>query len=112
LQSQTSFASSLPASQLPLETQDESQAEEEIVSGAGGLSIHDDGTPIDPGRVAVFRTALGQLLSTDLFQDDSASLAAVTAAVNGKIHARDGGAFGREEAVKALKELEKLNHIM
>ncbi|UNI22101.1 DNA helicase [Purpureocillium takamizusanense] len=114
-QSQTSFASSLPASQLPLETQDEDQDDEEIANGAGALNIdddRDDDAPIAPERVAVYRTALGQLLSTELFEDDSASLAAVTAAVNAKIHDRDGGAFSKGEAVKALKELEKLNHIM
>ncbi|KAJ6444209.1 DNA replication licensing factor mcm3 [Purpureocillium lavendulum] len=111
-QSQTTFASSLPASQLPLETQDESQVEEDIISGAGGLTIDDNGDPVNPQRVATFRTALGQLLNTDLFEDDSASLAAVIAAVNGKVPSHEGGAFGRVEAVKALKELERMNHIM
>ncbi|KAJ6788644.1 hypothetical protein PWT90_06952 [Aphanocladium album] len=104
-QSQTSFGSSMPASQLPSQTQDD-----ELASGAASLAIDD--TPIAAPRLAAFRTALGQLLSTPLFEDDSAALDAVIGAVNQKVGSRSGGAFGREEAVKALKKLEEANHIM
>lgn len=109
-QSQTSFASSMPASQLPSQTQDDSRVEQELSNGAADLAIDD--APVNPQRVAAFRTALGQLLNTDLFEDDSAALEAVITAVNGKVTSRDGGAFGRTEAIKALKELENANHIM
>jgi DNA replication licensing factor MCM3 len=110
-QSQTSFASSIPASQLPSQTQNATQDEDDLASGTAGLAI-DDGTPITTERLSVFRTALGQLLNTDLFEDDSASLDAVMSAVNQKVSNRDGGAFEKAEAVKALKKLEEANHIM
>lgn len=104
-QSQTSFASSLPASQLPSQSQDESLAD-----GAAELALDD--TPITMNRLATFRTALGQLLNTDLFEDDAASLDKVITAVNKKVGNRDGGAFGKPESIKALKKLEEANHIM
>lgn len=106
-QSQTSFASSIPASQL-LPTQGESQEEEDLANGAASLAIDD--TPISSERLSTFRTALGQLLNTDLFEDDSASLDAVISAVNGKVGRRS--AFGREETTKALKKMEEANQIM
>lgn len=106
-QSQTSFASSIPASQL-LPTQGESQEEEDLANGAASLAIDD--TPISSERLSTFRAALGQLLNTDLFEDDSASLDAVISAVNGKVGRRS--AFGREETTKALKKMEEANQIM
>ncbi|OAA69072.1 DNA replication licensing factor mcm3 [Cordyceps fumosorosea ARSEF 2679] len=105
-ESQTSFVSSMPASQLPSQTQED----QDLASGAASLTIDD--TPIAAPRLAAFRTALGQLLNTPLFEDDSAGLDAVIGAVNQKIGNRSGGAFDREEAVKALKKLEEANHIM
>ncbi|EGX94652.1 DNA replication licensing factor mcm3 [Cordyceps militaris CM01] len=105
-QSQTSFGSSMPASQLP----SQSQEDQDLASGAASLAI--DVVPITAPRLAAFRTALGQLLSTPLFEDDSAGLDAVIGAVNQKVGTRTGGAFGREEAIKALKKLEEANHIM
>ncbi|EFY99228.1 component of the MCM2-7 complex [Metarhizium robertsii] len=110
-QSQTSFASSASASALLSRTQEDSQIEQDLASEAAGLVI-DDAAPIDTRRVAVFRTALGQLLNSDLFEDDSAALDAVISAVNRKVSSGDGGAFERAEAVKALKKLEEANHIM
>lgn len=109
-QSQTSFASSIPSSDLPDQTQNDSQADADLASETTGLAIGDK--PVEPERVAAFRTALGQLLNTDLFEDDSAALDAVISAVNRKISIRDGGAFGRSEAIEALKKLEEANHIM
>lgn len=105
-QSQTSFASSMPASQLPSQTQDD----ESLAEDAANLDLDD--TPIAAPRLAVFRSTLGQLLNTDLFEDDSARLDAVIDSVNRKVGNRDGGAFSREETVKALKKLEEANHIM
>ncbi|KAG8413736.1 MCM DNA helicase complex subunit [Metarhizium acridum] len=110
-QSQTSFASSASASALLSRTQEDSQIEQDLATEAAGLAI-DDAAPIDARRVAVFRTALGQLLNSDLFEDDSAALDAVVSAVNRKVSNGDGGAFERAEAVKALKKLEEANHIM
>lgn len=108
-QSQTSFASSIPSSQLPAETQGVSQDDDDLATGAAGLVL--DETPISPERLSSFRTALGQLLNTDLFEDDSAGLDAVVSAVNRKIGSRRGG-FDKPEAVKALKKMEEANQIM
>lgn len=105
-QSQASYASSIPSSQLPTQTQED----EDLASGAADLAI--DETPITPARLATFRTALGQLLNTNLFEDDSARLTAVIEAVNRKVGNREGGAFSKQESVKALKRLEEANHIM
>ncbi|KAI1767308.1 MCM-domain-containing protein [Hypoxylon sp. FL1150] len=109
--SQTSFASSVPASQL--ETQDEeeeTQEDAELAAGAAGLDLSD--VPIAPDRLATFRTALGQLLGTDLFEDDSATMDDVIEAVNGRVGGRGGAAFSRDEAVKALKKMDEANQIM
>ncbi|KAF4971823.1 hypothetical protein FSARC_1426 [Fusarium sarcochroum] len=108
--SQTSFASSMPASQLPSQTQLESQEGDDLANGAAGLTIDD--TPISSQRLGTFRTALGQLLNTDLFEDDAAELEAVVEAVNGKIGNRDGGAFDKGEATKALQKMGEANQIM
>ena len=110
-----SFASSVPASQL--ETQEEEEdsqeaAETQLASEAANLSID---TPISAERLAAFRTALGQLLNTDLFDDDSADVGAVIEAVNGRLgggRRGGGGAFSREEAIKALKRMDAANQVM
>ncbi|RYP14980.1 hypothetical protein DL766_009531 [Monosporascus sp. MC13-8B] len=110
--SQPSFASSVPASQL--ETQeDETQEDGTLASGAASLSIADGGDdrPIGADRLAAFRTALGQLLNTDLFDDDSAEVGAVIDAVNGRL-GRSAAAFSRDEAIKALKRMDAANQIM
>ncbi|KAI1656736.1 MCM-domain-containing protein [Daldinia decipiens] len=105
--SQVSFASSVPASQL--ETQEEdTQEDAELAAGAAELNIE---VPITPERLATFRTALGQLLSTDLFEDDSANVAQVIEAVNKRIEGKEA-TFSREEAVKALKKMDDANQIM
>ncbi|KAI1736745.1 MCM2/3/5 family-domain-containing protein [Xylaria scruposa] len=105
--SQISFASSMPASQL--ETQEEdTQEDADLAAGAASLNID---APITSERLATFRTALGQLLNTDLFQDDSADVADLIEAVNGRI-GRRGATFSRDEAIKALKRMEDANEIM
>ncbi|KAM5348514.1 hypothetical protein ACJ41O_008338 [Fusarium nematophilum] len=111
-QSQTSFASSMPASQLPSQTQRELQDEDEddLADGTAGLAIDD--TPITAERLATFRTALGQLLNTNLFEDDSAGLESVMEAVNRKVGSRDGGAFSKGEATRALQKMGEANQIM
>lgn len=127
--SQPSFASSVPASQLR-SSQSQSQAtrgddEEALASGAANLSVadgnddadadgdeDDDDEPISPQRLEVFRRALGQLLSTPLFEDDAADVGELIEAVNRRVGSAGGGAFEREEAVKALKEMDRRNQIM
>ncbi|ORY59460.1 DNA replication licensing factor mcm3 [Pseudomassariella vexata] len=107
-QSQTSFASSVPASQLESQ-EDTTQEDADLASDTAALSI--DG-PITPARLTTFRTALGQLLNTDLFDADSANVSQVIEAVNGRLGSRSGGVFSREEALKALKKMDEANQIM
>jgi DNA replication licensing factor MCM3 len=109
-QSQASFASSIPSSQLPSQTQDDSADENDLTSGAAKLALDDE--PITAERLATFKTTLGQLLSTELFEDDSAHVDDVVTAVNEKIGRREGGSFTKSEATKALKKLEEANRIM
>lgn len=107
--SQLSFASSVPASQL--ETQEEeTQEDADLAAGAADLNISD--VPIAAERLTTFRTALGQLLNTDLFEDDSAGVDEVIDAVNRRIEGRGDAAFSREEAIKALKKMDDANQIM
>ncbi|KAI1093522.1 MCM-domain-containing protein [Rostrohypoxylon terebratum] len=106
--SQLSFASSVPASQLETQETETQEQDAALASSAANMNID---TPITPERLAMFRTALGQLLSTDLFDDDSADVDAVIAAVNRRVEGR-GDAFSREEAVKALKKMDEANQIM
>jgi len=110
-QSQTSFASSVPSSQLRTQSpsQNQSQADAELADGAAGLSI---GEGITSQRLRVFRTALGQLLNTPVFDDDSANIDELITAVNRKVASSNGGAFSRDEAVKALKKMDEANQIM
>ena len=103
-ETQDSYASSIPSSQLPSQTQED----EDLADGAADLALDD--TPIDPARLATFRTALGQLLSTDLFEDDSAHIDSIVRAVNDKVGGRQR--FSKAEAAKALKKLEEANQIM
>ncbi|PFH58168.1 hypothetical protein XA68_14072 [Ophiocordyceps unilateralis] len=109
-QSQTSFASSVPVSQLSTQTQGDDQADQELRRSAASLTIDD--SPIDRQRLATFKAALGQLLNTNLFKDECATLTSVTEAVNQRIANSEGGAFDRDEAVKAIEELQEKNHVM
>ncbi|KAK0672753.1 putative DNA replication licensing factor mcm3 [Cercophora samala] len=110
--SQPSFASSIPASQL--ETQEE---DEEMASRAAGLTVEDEEGEeeeeeeegISEQRLEVFRRALGQLLGTDLFEDDSARVDELIEAVNKKVK---GPKFEKAEAILALKEMDSRNQIM
>jgi DNA replication licensing factor MCM3 len=106
---QSSFASTLPASQVLSPTQGEVE-DENLASAASNLEIEE--ASLAPQRLSTFRTNLGQLLNTDIFEDDSAPLAAVINAINDRIGTREGGAFSRPEAILALKKLEEANHIM
>jgi DNA replication licensing factor MCM3 len=114
-QSQFSFASSVPGSQLPLSSvggaDTSSQEDGDLADGAADLSIASN-TPISPQRLGIFRTALGQLLNTNLFEDDAASVDAVIIAVNSRIGSSSGGAFDKQEAHKALTKMDEANQIM
>jgi DNA replication licensing factor MCM3 len=107
-QSQTSFASSLPASQIPSQSQSQEE-DRELASGTAALSI---APSITPARYQVFRTTLGQLLNTPLFEDDSAEVDSIITAVNSRIGGAAGGAFERTEAEAALKQMDEANNIM
>ncbi|KAK4651688.1 MCM DNA helicase complex subunit [Podospora pseudocomata] len=108
--SQPSFASSIPASQL--ETQEE---DEDMASRAAGLTVEEEEEQeeeqegISEQRLEVFRRTLGQLLGTDLFEDDSARVDELIGAVNEKA---EGPKFGKAEAILALKEMDSRNQIM
>ena len=106
-QSQMSFASSLPASQLPSQSQTQEE-DTELASGAAALNI----AGITPARLTLFRTTLGQLLNTALFDDDSAEVENIITAVNRTVGGNGGGAFDRAEAVAALKKMDEANNIM
>jgi DNA replication licensing factor MCM3 len=109
-QSQTSFASSLPASQIPTQSQSQEEEEEdELAEEAANLTI---ATSITPARLQVFRTTLGTLINTALFEDDSAEVDAIITAVNRRVGGAAGGAFDRAETEAALKEMDKANNIM
>ena len=110
-QSQTSFASSIAASQIPTQSQSQEQEEEdtELAAEAKGLSI---APTITPARLQLFRSTLGQLMNTALFEDDSAEVANVIAAVNRSVGGAGGGAFERGEAEAALTKMDEANNIM
>ncbi|TPX08470.1 uncharacterized protein E0L32_010087 [Thyridium curvatum] len=107
--SQISFASSMPASQLESQTQDDDE-EDELATGAASLSI--SAAEISEERLSAFRTTLGRLQNSDLFEDDAADLDELIEAVNDKVPASSGGAFSKDEAVKALKKMDARNEIM
>ena len=137
--SSSSPLESLPSSRTQTQSRrtatadDDEEDEDEdaaLASGAAGLSVGDNAaeeeddeeeeeeeeeeedTPISPARYEVFRKALGQLLNTPLFEDDSADVNELIDGVNRKIGGSGGGAFERDEAVKALKEMDAKNQIM
>jgi DNA replication licensing factor MCM3 len=122
---QPSFASSVPASQL--RTQSQSQRDDEtLASTAANLTVDDEAEDdeeedeeeeeeeekITEQRLEVFRRALGQLLNTPLFEDDSARVDELIAAVNKKVGGGAAAKFARGEAVLALKEMDARNQIM
>ena len=103
-QSQMSLASSAPASQLltsqddePLDKHDTSSEEEEV---------------LDPERLKTFRTALGQLINTSVFENESSELAPLVQAVNDRLGRTGAASFDADEAVKVLKAMGERNEIM
>lgn len=106
--SQNSFASSIPSSQLPTQ-EDGSEDDDELANDTAGLNLD---APITPQRLATFRSALGQLLNTPLFEDDSAEVDDLVSAVNRKVGSSGGGSFSKDEAFKALKKMDEAAQIM
>ena len=116
-QSQMSVASSQPASQLLTSQGDESQQTNGTINGNG--NSHDnqedqeeeEAAFVAPSRLRVFRTALGQLVNTPVFQNDAADLEPLVEALNGRL-GRGDAAFETREAVLALEEMGERNEIM
>lgn len=112
--SQPSFASSIPISQIESQIQtSNTRAEDEILaSGTAGLSLH---TPsITPDRLKTFRTTLGQLLNTELFQDECATVNSIVDAINQRLSLTFSSLddpFDKEEALAALTEMKTQNQI-
>lgn len=100
--SRMSLASSLPSSQLPAtqtETQDSQSQPQATISGP---------------RFNIFRSALGPLMSTSLFQNDMAKVDNLLEAINAGIEVDhpDEEEFEKEEAIVALQRLADMNSIM
>ena len=104
-QSQMSIASSAPASQLLTSQGDDSQE-----TATNGASSHDK--PISADRLRVFRTALGQLVSTNVFQNESADVEPLVRAVNDRLGRTGDRPFEMGEAVLALTGMGERNEIM
>ncbi|KAI4246898.1 MAG: hypothetical protein L6R42_009769, partial [Xanthoria sp. 1 TBL-2021] len=98
--SQMSVASSRPASQLVTSQTDDSQ-------NTNGSS---QAPSITPARLRAFRTALGQLLNTPLFQNDSADVEPLVDAVNSRVGREQR--FEMAEANAALLEMQESNQVM
>ncbi|ROW09440.1 hypothetical protein VMCG_02205 [Cytospora schulzeri] len=107
-QSNFSFASSVPASQLESQSAEgESQEDSQLASGAAGLSLDAEAdAPISDARFSAFTSALGPLMNTDLFEEDAAEIDSLIEAVNGRVGSRNGGVFSKEEAIKALQRMD------
>lgn len=103
-QSQMSVASSAPASQLLTSQSDDSQN----TDGANGATQDS----IRPERLRVFRTALGQLVNTNVFQNESADLEPLVKALNDRIGRERQEPFGMGEATLALEQMGERNEIM
>ena len=95
--SQMSVASSRPASQLITSQADDSQNTDGPVN-------------ITPARFRVFRAALGQLLNTPLFQNESADVEPLVEAVNSRLGREP--TFEIAEANAALLEMQDRNEVM
>jgi DNA replication licensing factor MCM3 len=93
--SQFSLASSIPASQLP----EDSQSQQTTT------------VTITPARLQIFQQALGQLIDGPLFANDAADVEPLVAAVNARVSATQDD-FEMIEAQAALVELNEANKIM
>ena len=105
-QSQMSVASSAPASQLLTSQGDDSQD----TNGATFTSQSQDA--IRPDRARVFRTALGQLVNSSVFQNEAADVEPLVQAVNDRIGRLREEPFEMGEATLALEQMSERNEIM
>ncbi|OAL32663.1 hypothetical protein AYO20_07821 [Fonsecaea nubica] len=107
--SRMSIASSIPSSQLP-STQADSQSQGPNTAPPGGETESE--SRISQPRLASFRAALGALTQTSLFQNDMATVADVSAAVNHRVSEARGTEFSQEEITAALRTMNEANQIM
>ena len=107
-QSQMSIASSAPASQLLTSRGDDSQNSNNDNSG----DSQQQQQAISADRLRVFRTALGQLVNTSVFQNESADVEPLIRAVNARLGRTGDAEFGLVEAGKALEGMQERNEIM
>ncbi|KAI9672541.1 MAG: MCM DNA helicase complex subunit [Caeruleum heppii] len=108
-ESQFSYGSSQPASEMLQQTQTE---ESQHSSGVNGHAATAAAPSITPARMSAFQSALGQLINGPLFENDAADLDPLIEAVNGRMSGSEGGQFGREEALAALEKMNDSNKIM
>lgn len=97
--SQMSLASSRPASQLLTSQTDETSQTTGRASQA-----------ISAARLKTFRTALGQLLNSPLFQNDAADFEPLVDAVNARISREER--FNLEDSRRVLLEMQAKNELM
>ena len=111
-QSQMDFASASPASHHHPTQNDDSQ--DTTANRDSQSRSQQQQQPIAPARLLLFRTALGQLVNTPLFQNESADLEPLVRAVNERLARRGdaAAAFGLAEAGKALEGMQERNEIM
>ena len=116
--SRMSLASSIPLSQLPsTQSQSQSQPSSQSQSQAQDTpqessSEDDEGAEresISTARLAQFRQALGPLMNSPIFQNDSAEMGALLNAINARMR---GTSFERAEAIAALEAMSEANQIM
>ncbi|KAL8966621.1 MAG: hypothetical protein Q9183_003289, partial [Haloplaca sp. 2 TL-2023] len=110
--SQMSVASSHPASQLITSQTDDSQNNTNPNAVADVSSSSEDDPGISPVRLRVFRTALGQLINTPLFQNESADVDPLIQAVNRRLQGGRDQVFEMQEARGALRSMGERNEIM
>ena len=109
-QSQMSVASSAPASQLLTSQGDE---DSQITNGVNDhAQDQEPQTTVSADRLRVFRTALGQLVNTDVFQNESADFEPLLRAVNDRLGRTGDEVFEMGEAVEALRGMGEKNEIM
>ena len=106
-QSHLSIASSAPASQLLT-------SQSPPPSNNTNTQDIDMDTPISPSRLRIFRTALGQIINTSVFENESAEVGEVVEGVNERLEGSGDGEreFGLVEAGKALRGMGERNEIM
>lgn len=118
--SRMSLASSIPSSQLPpTQTDSQSQSRRSQTQTEAEIPQSPESSPepepsIAPPRFKTFRETLGALANTSLFQNDMATVADITAAVNHRLSERNSGAeeFSGQEITAALKAMGEANQIM